>query len=476
MMENWPLQLDFTAAVVVNVPADAQEGTYSIILAVKDPEGRTLVEALVTVAVDNSAPVLPADLGVAAADIHLSPDPATEGTQITLEVTIRNLGSSAGTGMMHISDINGTAIWTQNMSLEAGGMLNFSCAWNPTAGNHTVEVTVQTLSGGNRDSLNDLATRTFFILPGTVPPPPKPRLTLLLDSDSVTVAPGGSISVTVRIICSQADASGVFLRAVPSGGLRVDVEILTPPVELRSGEDWTSQLRIMAPSSLGNSSRSGTLEISVIGAGAIGDTRSLIVSIAEAVPVKSGTSLAAIGAVAALSVVVLAAVAIGWTEVGLVALTSLLLPLYSKIRKEEVLDQFTRGKIQGYITAYPGEHYNSIKVQLGIKNGALAYHLKVLEREGYVSSIRDGVYKRYYPKETILPLRRGQFSQMQEMVLGHIRESPGISQDGLARAMKVSNQVVYYHVRNLMAAGAVRLEKDGKQTHCYINGFEGSGS
>jgi predicted transcriptional regulator len=164
------------------------------------------------------------------------------------------------------------------------------------------------------------------------------------------------------------------------------------------------------------------------------------------------------------------------TEYGLVALLTLLIPLYSKLHKEEVLDQFTRGKIQGYITAYPGEHYNSIKTQLGLNNGVLAYHLRVLEREGYVTSLRDGVYKRFYPKETPLPKKRGQFSAIQEMIIEHIRSEPGISQDGLAQQMKVSNQVIYYHIRTLMAAGAVRLEKSGKETHCYLNDSGGSGS
>ena len=159
-----------------------------------------------------------------------------------------------------------------------------------------------------------------------------------------------------------------------------------------------------------------------------------------------------------------------------VALLGLLVPLYSKLRKEEVLDQFTRGKIQGYITAYPGEHYNSIKTQLGLNNGALAYHLRVLEREGYITSLRDGVYKRFYPKETPLPKRRGQFSAMQDMIIENIRSEPGISQDGLAQKMKVSNQVIYYHVRTLMAAGAVRVEKTGKETHCYLGDSESSES
>jgi DNA-binding transcriptional ArsR family regulator len=299
-------------------------------------------------------------------------------------------------------------------------------------------------------------------------------LLLSLGNDSVNIAPGGLVAVDVWIDCRDNNAGGVLLRATVSEGFPVLVEIVSPPpLVLGKGESWKSRLVLRAPSSLVDAPRDGTVTVSVTGDGAYGARHNLSVMIVEPAPVRTESPMVAIAAAAALSVVVVAAVAIGATEIGFVALMSLLLPLYSKIRKEEVLDQFTRGKIQGYITAYPGEHYNSIKAQLGMNNGALAYHLKVLEREGYVTSVRDGVYKRYYPKETAIPLRRGQFSQMQEMVLGHIRDSPGISQDGLARAMKVSNQVVHYHVRSLMAAGAVRLEKDGKETHCYLSEFEG---
>jgi predicted transcriptional regulator len=187
------------------------------------------------------------------------------------------------------------------------------------------------------------------------------------------------------------------------------------------------------------------------------------------VVVYAGFAVAAVAGVAAV-------VIIYGTELGMVAMLSLLIPLYSKLHKEEVLDQFTRGKIQGYITAYPGEHYNSIKTQLGLNNGVLAYHLRVLEREGFVTSLRDGVYKRFYPRDTPLPKKRGQFSAIQDMIIENIRETPGISQDGLARKMKVSNQVIYYHIRTLMAAGVVRLEKTGKETHCYLSDSDNSGS
>lgn len=472
LQEGW----NTTRGIIISVPAGATGGNHSITFILRQEAiyGNLSAEAQLVVFVDTAPNSTLADLSVAATDIYLSPDP-TEGTPCTLRAIIGNKGSIQGTGTVFISDINGTAIGQQDVSLDPGKTVGLSFSWTPMAGNHTVEVTVRTLSGGNMDMGNDLATRTFYISPGTgTPPPLVPRLVLVIDREDVSIPPGGSILLTVHIICQNAPAPAVMLGTSVSEGLPIQIEVLSPPPALRPGDNWTSQLRIRAPGTLGNASRSGTLQVTVSGAGAAGETRAIAVKIAEVVPVKSEVSMVAIGAVAVVSVIVVAAVAVGGTEIGLVALLALILPLYSKIRREEVLDQFTRGKIQGYITAYPGEHYNSIKAQLGMNNGSLAYHLRVLEREGYVTSVRDGMYRRYYPKETALPRKKGQFSQMQQMIIEQVRSQPGISQDGLAQTMKVSNQVIYYHVRNLMAAGAIRLEKAGKETHCYLAGFDDS--
>ena len=62
-----------------------------------------------------------------------------------------------------------------------------------------------------------------------------------------------------------------------------------------------------------------------------------------------------------------------------------------------------------------------------------------------------------------------EFSGMQEIVLEHIRAEPGTNQNELARRMGVSSQVANYHIRNLVAAGMVRLERDGRETRCYLN-------
>ncbi len=89
----------------------------------------------------------------------------------------------------------------------------------------------------------------------------------------------------------------------------------------------------------------------------------------------------------------------GFTEPGKYRILLLFLPLYTRLNKDEILDQSTKENIHGYIIANPGEHYNVIRKRLNIRNGTLAYHLNVLKREKLIKSRRDGIYKRFYPAE-----------------------------------------------------------------------------
>lgn len=156
----------------------------------------------------------------------------------------------------------------------------------------------------------------------------------------------------------------------------------------------------------------------------------------------------------------------GGSEVGKYGIFPALVFLYTKLRRVEVLDHYTRGQIHGYIIANPGDHYNNIKEELGLNNGSLAYHLKVLEREGYIVSQRDGMYRRFYPARARPPKER--LSPMQRLVVEEIRKTEGCSQKDIARRLDISPQVVNYHVKMLAAAGIVNLEKDGRETLCYV--------
>jgi predicted transcriptional regulator/uncharacterized membrane protein len=177
-------------------------------------------------------------------------------------------------------------------------------------------------------------------------------------------------------------------------------------------------------------------------------------------------------AVAQASVAVVLTVSIlgllGGTESGKYAfLTLIFIPLYTKIKKDRVLDHYLRGKIHGYIIANPGEHYNAIKEQLNVTNGALSYHLRVLEREGYVRSRMDGIFKRFYPADMKLPTTQRNISSFQEVILTIVKNNQGLSQKDIAKRIGASSQVINYHIKILEESELIQVDRSRRKSKVY---------
>ncbi|MFQ5909385.1 MAG: winged helix-turn-helix transcriptional regulator [Thermoplasmata archaeon] len=177
-------------------------------------------------------------------------------------------------------------------------------------------------------------------------------------------------------------------------------------------------------------------------------------------PYVAGTAVAALSAVAIAAVV---------SENVKFALLLFFVPLYSKIRRERVLDHFIRGQIYGYILANPGEHYNAIKHALGLTNGSLAHHLRTLEREEFVKSRKFGLYRRFYPKHMRIP-DDGDFrmNPIQKHIVDVIHENPGISQKEIANAINITPPTVNYHIGILASARRIRVVRQGRKTECFV--------
>jgi predicted transcriptional regulator len=159
----------------------------------------------------------------------------------------------------------------------------------------------------------------------------------------------------------------------------------------------------------------------------------------------------------------------GFTEVGLLfILWGLLMPLFTRLKKKEVLNQFTRGEIFGFIKANPGVHLTAIKENLGLANGVLAYHLKVLIREEFIVDRREGGYKRFYPRDMRVPRKRVHFTRLQLDIVERLSMHPGSTQVSLARMLGESKQVINYNVGVLVAAGVVRVEREGSKTLLFV--------
>lgn len=158
------------------------------------------------------------------------------------------------------------------------------------------------------------------------------------------------------------------------------------------------------------------------------------------------------------------------TEIGKWVLLALFLPLYSKIKKEEMLNHPVRHKIHGYIIASPGAHFGLIKQDLDLGNGQLIYHLKRLMEATLIYSKEDGIKKRFYPVDFPKTKAKDYYlSVVQEKIFGVIQKKPGISQKKIASSTGVSRQVAGYHLSKLEEVGFVKKEVVGRERKYYAS-------
>lgn len=163
---------------------------------------------------------------------------------------------------------------------------------------------------------------------------------------------------------------------------------------------------------------------------------------------------------------------VAFTESGrykLLMLFTLGMPLYTRIQKEDVLDQFVRGQIYGYIKTNPGAHYNQILRQVGVKNGTLSYHLGVLEKTQLIQSRREGLkYRAFYPSGMTFPKEeRFRLTELQIQIIASIKEHPGLTQKDIARSLGQKPQTINYNIKVLGQAGLIHVAKKGRKTRCY---------
>ncbi len=148
----------------------------------------------------------------------------------------------------------------------------------------------------------------------------------------------------------------------------------------------------------------------------------------------------------------------------------LFVPLYMRMSKKDIVEHYTRGEILGYIKQNPGESYNNIKRDLEMSNGKLAYHLSVLEKGGFLKSVTDGMYRRYYPKKMKVTTY-GRITSVQEEILRRIEETPAITQKDLSKLVSLSTATINYHIRKLTNKGLITSSRTGIFVHYSLNGL-----
>ncbi len=159
----------------------------------------------------------------------------------------------------------------------------------------------------------------------------------------------------------------------------------------------------------------------------------------------------------------------GGTEAGRYKLLLLLfIPLYTRIKKENALDHFNRGRLYNNIETNPGVSFSELKRKFSFSNGNLAYHLRVLEKLGFINSIRDRTHRRFYPKDVKIILEEGtHLNEIQRGIINVIKQNPGITQSEIASIMGVSRQKISYNINALDYCGFIHAERKGSRKILY---------
>ena len=140
-------------------------------------------------------------------------------------------------------------------------------------------------------------------------------------------------------------------------------------------------------------------------------------------------------------------------------------PLYTRIHKDKVLKNEIRNGLFKYIRENPGQSFSDIKRELSLNNGVLAHYLKTLEREHYIKSRKNGLYRRFFLRNQPVPTII--LNKSQKGILSYLIQHPGEPQSKIALSLGVSRQTVNYHMLCMEEIGAVKVSRHGRRTLCY---------
>ena len=283
------------------------------------------------------------------------------------------------------------------------------------------------------------------------------QLSVTLDSHTDLIESGRSLSIVVRVT----DAVG---RPVQDATVSVlaDGASATPS----SGVTSLDGLFAFSYTASSNAERHMLVAVKAYKDGAIGGVAKMMVVV---VP-PAGLDIGQLPVVPTMFVTLLASIGVASTEVGRYGMFKFFVfPLYSRIRKEEVLDHFVRGQIYGYIRANPGIHFNMLRSSLKVNNGTLAHHLRTLEMQGFVKSRRDRVFKRFYPMDVSIPTEEGiRLSDLQTQILDMVHGGSGATQAEIAERLNVSQQAVSYNLRMMGREGKIMVERVGRERKYFV--------
>ncbi|MBN1861563.1 MAG: winged helix-turn-helix transcriptional regulator [Candidatus Thermoplasmatota archaeon] len=284
---------------------------------------------------------------------------------------------------------------------------------------------------------------------------------------------GHTMQINLTVICYNHYLNNVNLRILEPNDFKVTIS--TPPQNLVPNIPQ-EYIIVVTPPDISNNISSIQKEIMIEAVGYFSDGTEWISNYGYVVieiykPESLVTEVAVLTLLVGGLITFVSMIVVESGKYKLFSLFSFVIPLFTRIRSEEVLENTVRGQIYGYIKTNPGVHYNNIKKSLDVGNGTLAHHLSMLEKTGLIKSRQEGLrYRLFYPIEMKFPeVRKYMLSEFQIMLLKIIEEKPGITQKEIVRMQEESQQTVSYNLKELEKVREIlSLKKNGKKLYYLV--------
>ena len=132
-----------------------------------------------------------------------------------------------------------------------------------------------------------------------------------------------------------------------------------------------------------------------------------------------------------------------------------------------------RQNISKYIVDNPGTTKAEISSNLGINRGTVKYHVHKLESDSKIASMKVSKFTKLFKNSSelkndekiITSHIRGETSRI---LLWSILENPGITNQELAKTLRVDKSTVHWHANKFLADDMIRFEKEGRYLKYYV--------
>ena len=148
-----------------------------------------------------------------------------------------------------------------------------------------------------------------------------------------------------------------------------------------------------------------------------------------------------------------------------------LIPLYSRLEREDILLHEKRSTIFSYVAENPGETYSNIKENLSLGTSTLVHHLRVLEREGLLRSQKNMGRRLFFPrdlKEDHSHTDKVPISPIQKKIVVYLKKNGPTTRLQLEEKLSMKRQTIDYSVRRLEYRGMIKCDGNKRSDHCFI--------